>query len=191
MVGVSLARAWYICICVRMYANHGMPPARHVLYTRDGQRTRVCAQRNTLPHRGASVQHNVLPTTAHRYAKKLRHGLGGGTLVKTYYTMALPCSWMSGRRQEDESGITSGRGGGSGRLQLLSPEWASSGPPDRSGRRSRRSRPGRGGGDECVGATVSPGGLGGGCGRLLLTADRPLLEALKNVGVGDVPVKSA
>ena len=189
MVGVSLARAWYIC--VRMYANHGMPPARHVLYTRDGQRTRVCAQRNTLPHRGASVQHNVLPTTAHRYAKKLRHGLGGGTLVKTYYTMALPCSWMSGRRQEDESGITSGRGGGSGRLQLLSPEWASSGPPDRSGRRSRRSRPGRGGGDECVGATVSPGGLGGGCGRLLLTADRPLLEALKNVGVGDVPVKSA
>ena len=45
-----------------------------VLYTRDP----LCAQRNTLPHRGASVQHNVLPTTAHRYAKKLRHGLGGG-----------------------------------------------------------------------------------------------------------------
>jgi len=45
--------------------------------------------------------------------------------------------------------------------------------------------------DECVGVTVSPGGLGGGCGRLLLTADRPLLEALVNVGVGDVPIKSA
>ena len=70
----SRAPGIYVCACTPtmacrlqgMYSTPGMANAR------------VCAQRNTLPHRGASVQHNVLPTTAHRYAKKLRHGLGGG-----------------------------------------------------------------------------------------------------------------
>ena len=57
-----------------------------------------------MANRGASVQHNVLPTTAHRYAKKLRHGLGGAAASKDilYYGAALLV--MRGRRQEDESG---------------------------------------------------------------------------------------
>ena len=40
-----------------------------------------------------------------------------------------------------------------------------------------------------MGATVSPDGLEGGCGRLFLTADRPLLAALVNAGVWVRPEK--
>ena len=89
LVGVRLARAWYIC--VRMYANRGMPPARHVLYTRDGRR--ACVRSGTPSHSAVQACNTMYCQRQHTDTlRSYATGWEGRPLVKTYYTMALPCS---------------------------------------------------------------------------------------------------